>query len=139
VRGGTTVGKFGAEGEHVEAFLREVRATDVDGWRRFLEVPQASAERRAADRALSDAPMSAVVRTAVYSAALDAVRSLGLKVEDFPEGARLLRISSGVEAAAMAIAAGNGITTAQRRALLEVFAEAGFESVQPVLDADRRP
>ena len=60
--------KFGVNGEQAEAFLQEVRATDLHGWRRFVQVARPSAEHRAANRAISDAPMSAVVRTAVYSA-----------------------------------------------------------------------
>jgi hypothetical protein len=128
--------KFGVNGEQVEAFLQEVRATDLDGWRRFVQVARPSAEHRAANRAISDAPMSAVVRTAVYSAVRAAVRSLGVHGEDFARGST---IAPRIEGAAMGIAAVTGLTTAQRRALLQAFADAGFRSVQPVLAAELPP
>jgi len=128
--------KFGANGEHVEAFLQEVRATDLDGWRRFMQFAQPSAERRAASRAINDVPMSAAVRTTVYNAALGALRSLGLHGEDSVRG---LTISTRVQGAAMGIAAAAGLTPAQRRALLQAFADTGFRSVPPVLEADLTP
>ena len=128
--------KFGVNGEHVEAFLQEVRATDADGWRRFVQVARPSAEGRAANRAISDVPMSAAVRTAVYNAALGTMRSLPLHGEN---SRTVLKISGRVQSAAMGIAAAAGLTPAQRQALLQPFADTGFRSVQPVLDADLTP
>jgi len=128
--------KFGVNGEHVEAFLLEVRATDLDGWRRFVQSARPSAECRAANRAINDVPMSAAVRTAVYNAALGALRSLGLHGE---ESVRVLTVSARVQAAAMGIAAAAGLTPAQRRALLQAFADTGFRSVQSVLEGDLTP
>jgi len=60
--------KYGKNGEIVAAFLQEVAATDLDGWRAFLELESPSREYTAAAQAAYAVPISASVRSAVTSA-----------------------------------------------------------------------
>lgn len=119
--------KYGTNGEAVAAFLEEVTATDLEGWRAFLELESRSAEFSAALRALGDAPLPASARSAVYGAVLQTVRGLGLG--DSGLGRGILRISNRVDAAATGVAVGDGLAPEQLRAILEPFVAAEFRSV----------
>jgi hypothetical protein len=119
--------KYGKNGEAVAAFLEEVSATDLNGWRAFLELESNSAEFGAASDAVYQAPLSASARSAVYSACLKIVRGLGLANIGPRMGASI--IASRVEVAAMGLAVGDGLTPEQLRVILEPFVVLGFRSV----------
>ena len=122
--------KFGEHGDLVEAFLDEVRATDVDGWRRFASGEIVGRGLADAAHALVGVSMSASVRAAVYGASLAAFRSLGLTRGALPEPFGVRYVATHIRTAAMALAAGDRLAPEHRRALLAPFVAAGFQSVR---------
>ena len=119
--------KYGKNGEAVAAFLDEVSATDLAGWRAFLELAPASDELIAAVRALNAAPISASARSAVYSAAQKTFRGIGLG--DSGLGTRISIIYSRIDAAAGGLAVRDALTPEHLRVILAPFVAAGFRSV----------
>ena len=122
--------KFGEHGDLVQAFLDEVRATDLEGWRRFTSGDMAGKGMADAARALGDTSMSASVRAAVYGASLAAFRSLGLTRGALPEPFGVRYVATHIRTAAMALAAGDRLAPEHRRALLAPFVAAGFQSIR---------
>jgi len=112
--------KYGKNGEAVAAFLEEVAATDLDGWRAFLDLEWPSPELTAAGRAMNKVPMSASVNSAVDGACLRTLRGLGNI--DRLMGAST--IASRVEAAAKTLAVGDALAPEHLRVILEPFAAA---------------
>lgn len=121
--------KYGPHGETVARFLDEVRSTDKDMWRAYVERAAPTDAAVDATVALTEVPLAAPVRTAVHSAALAAFRSLGLSADDLPAGVYASAVSGGIKSAAMALAAGDLLDPEHRRALLGPFLESGFTSV----------
>lgn len=119
--------KYGKNGEAVAAFLDEASATDLEGWRAFLEGESLSREFTAAAGAVADAPLSASARAAVHSAYLKTFRGLGLADSDLGKGIR--RISLRLEAAAKGLAVRDALSPDQLRVILAPFVAAGFRSV----------
>jgi hypothetical protein len=120
--------KYGKNGEAVSAFLEDVQATDLDGWRTFLELEAPSKELTAAVRAVSDAPLSASARAAVYSDSRKTVRGLGLG--DSGLGMGLKVISFRVNVAATGLAVRETLSPEHLRVLLAPFVALGFRSGQ---------
>lgn len=119
--------KYGKNGEAVAAFLEEVQATDLDGWRAFLELAPASDELIAAVKAANAAPLSASARSAVYSAAQKTLRGLGLG--DSGLGTKISKIYSRIDAAARGLAVRDALSPEQLRVILAPFIALGFRSV----------
>jgi hypothetical protein len=117
--------KYGKNGEAVAAFLEEVSATDLAGWRAFVELESPSKEFTAAVSAAYDAPLSASARSAVISACQRTVRSLGLS----SLGKGIRGISARVDGGAMGLAVGNGLAPEHLQVILAPFVAAGFRSV----------
>jgi hypothetical protein len=119
--------KYGKNGEAVVAFLEEVRSTDLDRWRTFIELEAPTREYIVAADAARDAPLSASVNAAVYSTSLKTVRGLGLADSGLGKGVR--RISTRVKGAALGLAVRDALTPEQLRVILAPFVAAGFRSV----------
>ncbi|WP_258724385.1 hypothetical protein [Cellulomonas sp. NS3] len=128
--------RFGAHSELVEAFLDEVRSTGKDVWRRYAELALPSRAVVAAGRALNEVRLPAPVKTALYSASLDAFRSIGLTDDDLPEGVYVSRVAGGIQNAATALAAGESLEAEHRRVLLVPFDECGFDSVKDAVPSE---
>jgi len=119
--------KYGKNGEAVAAFLEEVSATDLDGWRTFLEHDSRSDEFSAALRAAYAAPLSASARAAVSGASIKTVRGLGLA--DIGQRMGPSIVANRVEVAAMGLAVRDALTPEQLRVIVEPFVAVGFRSV----------
>jgi hypothetical protein len=119
--------KYGKNGEAVATFLGEVGATDLAGWRAFVELASPTDEFSAALRAAYDAPLSASARAAVASASQRTVRSLGLG--DSGLGRGIMRISVRVDTAAIGLAVRDRLAPEHLRVILEPFVAIGFRSI----------
>lgn len=118
--------RYGPHSEAVAAFFDEVRSTDKAVWRRYAETALPSRALVAAGRALDEVLLSAPVRSALYSEALAAFRTLGVADDDLPEGVYVSRVAGGIQNAATALASGDDLDDVHRRVLLAPFAELGF-------------
>jgi hypothetical protein len=119
--------KYGKNGEAVAAFLDEVSATDLAGWRAFLELESSSDELIAAVRALNAAPLSASARSAVYGAAQKTFRGLGLGDSGLGKGTSI--IYDRVDTAATGLAVRDALSPEQLQVILAPFVALGFRSV----------
>jgi hypothetical protein len=119
--------KYGKNGAAVAAFLDEVSATDLMGWRAFVELASPTDEFAAAVDAVFKAPLAASARTAVHSAGVKTIRGLGLVNAGLGRGA--MRISNRVSVGAMGLAVRDTLAPEHLRAILEPFVAAGFRSV----------
>ncbi|MBB2924719.1 hypothetical protein [Cellulomonas cellasea] len=128
--------RFGVHGELVEAFLDEVRSTEKGVWLRYAELALPSRAVVAAGRALNEVRLPAPVKTALYSASLDAFRSIGLTDDDLPEGVYVSRVAGGIQNAATALAAGESLEAGHRRVLLLPFDQCGFDSVKDAVPSE---
>ncbi len=119
--------KYGKNGEAVAAFLDEVSATDLAGWRAFLKLAPVSDELIAAVKAANAAPLSASARSAVYGAALKTFRGLGLG--DCGLGTKISTIYSRIDAAARGLAVRDALSPEHLRVILAPFLALGFPSL----------
>ena len=125
--------KYGKNGEAVAAFLDEVSATDLAGWRALLDLASSSDELIAAVKAANAAPLPASARSAVYGAALKTFRGLGLG--DSGLGTKISTIYSRIDAAARALAVRDALSPEQLRVILAPFVALGFQSVSDAAPA----
>ena len=119
--------KYGKNGEAVAAFFEEVAATDLDGWRAFLDLESPGPELTAAGRAVNKVPMSASASSAIYGARLRTVRGLGL--DQLNRRMAAATIGSKVGRAAQALAVGDALAPEHRTVIFVPFVAAGFRSV----------
>ncbi len=123
--------KFGPRGDLVAQFLDEVRTKQVD-WAAHAEQAENPGVTPAMD-AITQVKWPRAVLSAVDKAGLEAFASLGLSRADFRDPLALGDVKVSVSSAAKAIAAGDELAIDHRRALLEPFAAAGFQSAATAL------
>ena len=119
--------KYGKNGEAVAAFLDEVSATDLAGWRALLDLASSSDVLSAAVKAANAAPLPASARSAVYGAALKTFRGLGLG--DSGLGTKISTIYNRIDTAAMGLAVRDVLSPEHLQVILAPFVAFGFQSV----------
>lgn len=123
--------ELGPHGGLVARFLDEVRTRRVD-WPEHA-VRAEGPGVTSAMYALAELHWPRAVLSAVDEAGLDAFASLGLSRADFTDPLALGDVKVSVLAATKAIAAGDQLPVEHRRALLQAFADEGFESAVAAL------
>lgn len=124
--------ELGPHGDLVARFLGEVRTKHVDWAEHAVRAENPGVTP--AMIAIAELRWPRAVLSAVDEAGLEAFASLGLSRADFTDPLALGDAKVSVLSAAKAIAAGDQLAVEHRRALLQAFADEGFESAVVALE-----
>jgi hypothetical protein len=125
--------EFGPHGDLVARFLDEVRTRQIDWAAHAMRIENPGVSP--AMTAIIGLSWPGAVLDAVDRAGLRAFASLGLSRADFADPLSLGDVKVSLMSAVKAIAAGDQLAVEHRRALLEPYATAGFESAAAALHA----
>jgi hypothetical protein len=128
---------YGPHGTLVARFLDEVRTRQVD-WAAHAVLADHPGTSPAMT-AITELHWTDTVLDALDRAGLRVFATLGLSRTDFDDPLALGDVKVSVSSAVKAIAAGDRLAIEHRRALLEPFVAAGFESAATALRDDHEP